>query len=127
MTAVGGSIESISIRGRIFPVAGDADATLQLGGWQNEVQPNGNGTARIIKTRIPWRLEGVQIEVDDNRADHEFLQEIADGQDYVPCAISLNSGITWSGNGTVVDTPGRTTMASTCGIVLAGQGKLEQQ
>jgi len=127
MTALGGSILSVSISSRIFQVASDADVTSKLGGFENKVVPNGNGTARIVKTKVPWSLEGVQIEVDDNRGDHEFLQGIADGNDYVPCNITMVSGITWTGDGIVTDTPGRSTQNATCGLSLAGRGKLEQQ
>ena len=48
MPAVGGSIESVTLNGRPFPVAADAEAQRKLGGWENEVQANGDGfTARL--------------------------------------------------------------------------------
>ena len=59
MPAVGGSIQSISIRGRIFPVASDAEANKKLGGFENEVQANGDGTARKVMTRVPWSIDGL--------------------------------------------------------------------
>jgi len=49
MAATGGSIESITMDGREFAVAADAESQRKLGGFENEVQANGNGTARIIK------------------------------------------------------------------------------
>ena len=93
MGAVGGSIESISIRGRLFPVAADSEATRKLGGFENEVQANGDGSARIVKTRVPWSLDGLQVEINDTRADEEFLQEIADALEPVPITITLASGV----------------------------------
>ena len=51
---IGGSIESVSVDNQLFAVAADADATMQLGGFNNEIQPNGDGTSRIIKTRVAW-------------------------------------------------------------------------
>jgi hypothetical protein len=33
MTAVGGSIESVSLQGRTFAVAADAESQRKLGGW----------------------------------------------------------------------------------------------
>ena len=127
MTAIGGSVESISIRGRIFPVAADADINLKLGGFSNEVAANGNGSARIIKTREPLMIEGMQIEIDNSRADHEFLQEIADGFDYVPIAITFASGVTYSGKAVITEQPQVSTQSTTATINVAGEGKLTQQ
>lgn len=125
--AVGGSIESISIRGRLFPVAADAEANKKLGGWENEVQPNGDGTARLVKTRVAWSIEGVQVEINDARADAEFLQEIADAFDFVPITITMASGITYQGTGTVTDTVQSSSQNATASITLSGPGTLSQQ
>lgn len=127
MPATGGSIESVSIRGRLFPVAADADVNRKVGGFENEVQPNGDGTARLIKTRVSWMLDGLTVEIDDNRADHEFLQEIADGNDFVPITITLASGVTWQGTGTIVGEFQMSTQAATAQLSLGGPDVLTQQ
>lgn len=127
MTAVGGSIESISIRGRLFPVAADADVTRKLGGYENEVQPNGDGSGRLIKTRVSWNLEGVVVELNDARADHEFLQEIADGKTFEPITITYASGVTYQGTGTVTDELGASSQSATASLSLGGPGTLTQQ
>ena len=88
MPATGGSIESVTLDGREFPAAADAEAQRKLGGFENEVQPNGNGTARVIKTRVPWSLDGLTIEIDDSRGDHEFIQELADRNTEFPVALT---------------------------------------
>ena len=49
MSIVGASVEGISIGGRNFPVAADADVTIDLGGDSNTVEMNGDGTGRLIK------------------------------------------------------------------------------
>lgn len=127
MPAVGGSIESIAIKGRPFPVASDSDVNRKLGGFENAVNANGDGTARMVKTRVPWSLSGINVEIDDTRGDHEFLQEIADGKDYVPLEITLVSGITWSGRGTISDAIEYSTTNAYAGITLSGPQALEQQ
>ena len=127
MTAIGGSVESISMRGRLFPVAADAEVNVKLGGFENEVQANGNGTARQVKTRVPWSLDGATIEVDHDRGDHEFLQEIADGQEYVPITITLASGATWQGTGTITDELQVSSQSTLASVSLMGNGKLTQQ
>lgn len=127
MAAVGGSIESVSIRGRLFPVASDADANRKLGGFENEVQANGDGTARIVKTRVPWMIDGLSLEIDEDRADQEFLQEIADGRDFVAITITFASGITFQGRGTVSGEIQASSQSATAPITLSGPGELSQQ
>ena len=125
--AVGGSIESISLKGRLFPVAADADASRALGGFTNEVQANGDGTARLVKKRMPWKLGGLDIEINDDRADLEYLQEIADSLDFVAISITLASGVTYQGKGTITGDIESSTEKATAGITLEGPQALEQQ
>jgi len=125
--ASGGSIESLSIRGRLLPVAADADVNISLGGMTNEVQANGNGTGRNVQTRAPWMLEGVTVEVDDDRADLEFLQEIADDSVFETITITQANGVTYQGRGTITGEIKRATMNTTAPISLSGPGKLTQQ
>lgn len=127
MGAVGGSIEKISIRGRLFAVAADAEANRKLGGFENEVQPNGNGTVRKIMTRVPWLLDGLQVEIDDTRADLEYLQEIADSQELVSITITLANRATYQGTGTITGEIQASSQNTTATISLSGQGSLTQQ
>jgi hypothetical protein len=127
MPAVGGSIQSISIRGRIFPVASDAEANKKLGGWENEVQANGDGTARLVKTRVPWSIDGLQIEINDSRADHEFLKEIANSFDFVPITMELASGVVYEGTGQISEEVTSSSQSATATITLMGPGDLVQQ
>jgi len=127
MPAVGGSIQSISIRGRVFPVASDAEANKKLGGFENEVQANGDGTARKIMTRVPWSIDGLQIEINDDRADHEFLQEIADSHDFVAITMDLASGTTYEGTGTITDEIQSSSQNATATIKVMGPGSLSAQ
>lgn len=127
MPAVGGSIESISIRGRLFPVASDAEANKKLGGFENEVAANGDSTARLIKTKVPWSIDGLQVEINDTRGDAEFLQEIADALDFVDITMTLASKVTYAGTGTITDEVQSSSQSATATINLQGPGSLEQQ
>lgn len=127
MAAVGGSIESISIAGRELAVTSDADASRNLGGFQNEVQANGDGSARIIKTRVNWSISGLTVVVDDVRGDQEFLQGIADRKEFVPVAITLASGAVYQGSGTIVDEIATSSNSATAGLSLMGEGALSKQ
>ena len=128
MSALGGSVQEVAIAGRIFPVTADADVSLRSGGKSVELQPNGDGSVRKILTNMPWQLEGLEIEIDDDRGDLEFLQDIADkakADDDV--SLTLSSGVTWGGRGTVVGEVTRSTQKSSASVTLGGPGKLEQQ
>jgi|SRR5688572_12469463 len=127
MPAIGGSIQSVSIRGRLFAVASDAEANKKLGGFENEVQANGNGTARLVKTRVPWSIDGLQIEIDDTRADHEFLKEIADSLEFVAITMELVSGAIYQGEGQIIEEVTSSSQNATATITLMGPGTLTQQ
>jgi hypothetical protein len=127
MSAVGGSVESITIDGRRFAVAADADADRALGGFTNEVSSNGDGSARIIKTRVPWKLSGLSVEIDEDRADSDFLQEKADALEFYPITITLASGHTYAGEGVVSGDLASKTMSATCDLELSGRDRLALQ
>ena len=125
--AVGGSIESISIDGRNFPVASDADASRKLGGFENEVQANGDGSVRIVKSRVPWSIDGVVVEIDDDRGDQEFLQEKANGNGVFPVAMTLASGAIYQGRGQITGEVQASSQSATAPISLMGGGELTKQ
>jgi hypothetical protein len=127
MSATGGSIESITLQGRIFAVASDAEVQRKLGGFENEVQSNGDGSARMIKTRVPWSLDGLVVEVDDVRGDHEFLQDLSDLNEYYPVAITYASGVTYQGTGQIVGETQASSQAATASVSLMGEGVLTPQ
>lgn len=127
MSAVGGSIEEISVRGRVFAVAADADAARKLGGYENEVSPNGNATARLLKTRVAWAVTGLTVEIDDTKSDHEFLQDIIDGNKFVPITITYVSGVTYNGTGQVTGETDFSNASATASVDLMGEGILTPQ
>lgn len=127
MTAVGGSLKELSIKGRGFPVAADADATINLGGYTNEQQPNGNGSARIVKTVVPWSITGVSVEIDHARGDLEFLQEVAAMTDNVAIAITLVNDVVYQREGTITDNVELSTQNTTAPLSLSGPFLLGKQ
>lgn len=127
MTAIGGSIESITLDGRIFPVAADAEVNRKIGGFENEVQSNGDGTARLIKTRVPLSLDGLVVEIDDVRGDHEFIQDLTNRKDYFPIALSYASGETYQGTAQIVGETQASSQNATASLSLMGPGILTKQ
>lgn len=95
MTAVGGPLQEVSISGRVFPVAADVEAERTLGGVENEVESNGDGGARLLKTVAPLMMENIPLVIDDDKADHEFLQGEANKNDFLTCTFTYVSGAIW--------------------------------
>lgn len=127
MPAIGGSIESVSIRGRIFAVAADADVSQKNGGFENEIQPNGDGTVRLIKTKVAWMLDGVQVSINHGQGDLEFLQEIADGETLEAITITYAGGTVYQGKGTITGELPASSQTATATLSLGGEGVLTQQ
>lgn len=125
--AVGGSIESVTLDGREFAVAADADTQRKLGGFENEVQANGNGTARVIKTRVPAMIDGITVEVDDERGDHEYLQGLSNRRSFFPVAITYASGAVYQGLLQITGELQFGNQNSTASMSLSGPGELTRQ
>ncbi len=125
--STGGSIESVTLAGRTFSVAADADAERDLGGWSNEVSPNGDETARLLKTRKPWSLTGLTISMDDLAGDPEFLQGLRDRLGFYPISVTLASGAIYQGTGQIVDDAPTATATTTAAVGLSGPRRLTKQ
>jgi hypothetical protein len=127
MAAVGGSIATVAIDGRNFPVTADADVALKLGGKKVTPTPNGNGTARYLGEVECWSLSGVDVSIDQDQDDIGFLQKNADAMTAVNCTITLIDGTVYQGKGIVSDAHDYSTAKATAGLTLMGEGQLSAQ
>ncbi len=124
---VAGSLRAMSIKGREFSAAGDADLARKLGGLENEVQPNGDGTARIIQVVVPWKVGGITLTIRDDREDQEYLQEIANSGQEVDITFTFRNNVTYQSKGTIVGEINFQSMAGTAGIECSGGGVMSKQ
>lgn len=125
--ATGGSIESVGLSGRTFAVAADADSNRKLGGTENEVQMNGDGTGRLIKTRVGWMLDGLTLAVDDLRGDQEFLEDLKSRNDFFVIDVTYASGAVYSGRGQITGEMTVSSQSTTAAVTLGGPGQLTKQ
>jgi len=123
----GGSIESVTIDGRYFAVASDADANTFLGGSTNEVEANGDGSGREIKTKMPWSVTGLTLSIDDAVGDQEFIQGLSDRIGFYPITVTYASGVVRQGSGKVVGDVQSASQSTTLPMDLKGTGKLTKQ
>lgn len=126
MPAIGGTPESISIAGREFACTADNDINRKLGGFENEKQSNGDGTTRTIKTRVPWSLAGVTVEIDDSNGDQEFLEQVQRSAQDVDVTVSYVDGGTYAGQGTIVGELVYTNQNAAASMDLSGPGELKR-
>ena len=127
MAAVGGSIDSISLNGRIFVVDAEADVNRKMGGFENEVKSNGDGSARQIKKKVPLSISGLTIEIDDTREDQEFIQFLANLNDFFPIVVTFVSGDDYQGSATITGEVQFSSQNATAQINLMGPGTLTKQ
>ncbi len=125
--ATGGPIESVSIGGREYAVAGDSDVQRNLGGFVVDLAANGDGTAREIKTVNPWSLTGLTVVVDDDNGDQEFLQNVADRAGYEVITITYASGAVYEGTGKPSGEINYSNASTTTALELKGPQKLTKQ
>lgn len=125
--STGGPIQDVSIRGRLFAVAADAEGSRKLGGFEQETQMNGDGTGRNVMSRVPWFLNDLQLDCDDTRGDQEFLQEICDLKANVTITATFCNGTTYQGSGTIQGELTWVPKTTLCAVNLGGPGKMTAQ
>lgn len=96
--SINGAIRSLTVGGRGFKVAHDGTGNKDLGGRNNEVQMNGDGSFRTIQTVMPGSLNDLQLELDDSRGDHEYLQGLANAGLPVPVVATYASAESYTGD-----------------------------
>jgi hypothetical protein len=125
--STGGSIESVTLDGRTFAVSADTDAQIKPGGFENETQANGDGTTRTVKTRVPWAISDLNLDMDDFNGDLEFLQALANRNTEFPITIALASGAIRQGTGQINGEVQQSTTNATASVSLMGSGELTLQ
>lgn len=127
MAMVGGSMVSLSLDGRGFSVAADADVSSKVGGTENELQMNGDSTGRLIKTAVGWALTGYTLGIDFGRGDDQFLQDLQNRNDFFPVVAQYASGAIRNGLGQITGETQTSSMNATATVDLMGPGELTLQ
>lgn len=127
MSTPGGPITDFSIKGRLFTAAADSDVSRKEGGRENEIEMNGDGTARVVQSLAGWKVDGINGAYKDDRGDLSFLQEIADSGEQVNMTFTWPGNVTFGAKGTIIGEIVANTKNLTVALVLSGGGKLKQQ
>jgi hypothetical protein len=81
----------------------------------------------MIKTRVLLMIEGLTVEIDDDRADQEYLQGLTNGNDFFPIVISYASGNDYQGSAQIVGETTASSQNASASISLSGPGILTKQ
>jgi hypothetical protein len=127
MTTIGGPILEVTFAGRTFFSASDAAVTISIGGKNNAIEPNGNGTARTIQTVMPWKVEGAALNINTANGDLEFLQDATDRGDDEVFSVTMADGTVYQGVGTTTSELPHDTSKATAAINFGGPRKLTAQ
>ena len=93
-----GPAESITIAGRRFVCNADDDVNIQLPGWTNEIKMHGDGSSHNAKSRKPGKIDSLNVYIDHERKDLEYLQEQADKHSNLDISLTLCDGIVYAGS-----------------------------
>lgn len=128
MAAIGAPVESITIGGRYFAVAADSDVTRDLGGSSRQWEPNGDGSARAVKSIKTWKVSGLSLHCDDDIGDQEFLQANLNSNSTVAVTVTFGNGAVYQGSGGLAgDELMYNNTNATVPVELAGPGSLTKQ
>jgi len=126
MSVRAGDIRQFTYAGREFEVkGGDANVNVDIGGFQNEAVPAGNGQVSITQRRKVAAITDLPILADDTRQDLEYLQEKQNEGSENPVTMTLASGIVYSGSLAITGEVKKATGDGTIALELMGT-KLEQ-
>jgi hypothetical protein len=100
---IAGPFESHTLGGRRFACDAEDDAVLNLGGRNNEIVPNGDGTTRNKQTRVVGNIEGTNLVFDLENGDVEYLSDLKNGGLLFDYSGTTNDGIIYSGSVQIVD------------------------
>ncbi|MCL2381353.1 MAG: hypothetical protein FWC64_07130 [Treponema sp.] len=93
-----GPAESITIAGRRFVCNNEDDVSIQLPGFTNETRMHGDGGAHFAKSRKPGSIDSINVYIDPERNDLEYLQEQANRHEYFDVSLTLCDGIVYAGS-----------------------------
>lgn len=125
--STGGSIQEVTLKGRRYPVAADADPSRKLGSFENEISPNGDGSVRLIKKRVASKVDGLTLSIDDRKGDQEHLQELADSMELFEVTLTQANGYVYSGQMQITGEINVSLMNMTADIALEGSVGLVAQ
>lgn len=118
--SIDGAMRNLSIQGRGFKVAHDGSGNKNLGGRNNEVAMNGDGSFRVIQTVMPGSFNDLQLVIDDSLGDLEYLQNLADQGLPVPVVTTYASNVSYTGDSVITGEMNKDELTGLASISMQG-------
>lgn len=115
-----GALESIVINGRRFTCKSDDSCEIELPGFHNETIVHGDGSTTYKKIRHTGHISGINIFMDVERGDLEFLQEAQNGLEPFDVSATEVDGTVYSGSMQITAEIKKTSGENTVSITLEG-------
>lgn len=125
--ATGGSVREINLDGNVFTVAGDAEVELHIGGYVNDVEPNGDGSGRKIMNASVGAVKGAPVNLDLANGDFETLTDLNNRTDFIPATATTVDGTIWEADVSIVDELNANLMKATAEISIKASGPFRRQ
>jgi hypothetical protein len=93
-----GPAESIIIAGRRLVCNAEDDVSIQLSGWTNKNKLHGDGSSHIAKARKSGTIEALNVYIDHERDDLEFIQTEMDKHSYLDVSLTMCDGRVYAGS-----------------------------
>lgn len=123
MAKASGTFESITLAGRRFVCDAECEPEVDLTGYANEAAVNGDGSFRIVKTRKINCIEGIEIQVDVNLGDLDFIKDLQNSSEVFAFTATRVDGNIYSGE--VIFTGDVKFKEKTSTMEVAVSGKIE--
>lgn len=97
-TIRGGDIRGLSIGGRSFQVITESAFEITPSGKANEFKPTGGGSMVGTQKRVLGAINGIEVSIDNELGDYEYLAQVRDDGEPVACTLDLADGSAWAGS-----------------------------
>lgn len=121
MAKANGALESVVLNGRRFTCDAENEASVDLSEWDNEVKPNSDGTFRTVKSRHVQKIESLTLEIDVDRGDVDFINEVKAKLAPVPLSATRVDGKMYEGEVMITDATSLNDNESTMEVTLTGR------
>ncbi|MDR0303274.1 MAG: hypothetical protein LBH98_00655 [Chitinispirillales bacterium] len=111
---------------RSFEIKADSSPTLDLGGFTVERDIAGSGKHVNKRTRKLWQIESVDLFIDVDGGDQEFLQATATSESDSEIVYQHDDGYTYTGVGGITGDIKYNTSDKTVSVSLSGGGMLSK-
>jgi len=111
---------------RSFALASDDDPTIDLGGITNEPAYTSEGGQIRVQSVKGWKIEGVDVIIDSESGDQEYLQEVNDSLSPSNITYEALDGTIYTGSGSIEGEIKGSLKTQKVSLTLSGGGKLKK-